>query len=252
MRVRMHTTRTPVIDSNLRALPLVGIMAKAPRAGHAKTRLASGLAPEVAADLYRHFLMDTVEIVCRVPGVTAALVCPRGDREELLALDLGLPVLEQDEPGLMHGLAYGIRQGLSLGHPAVALINADSPTLPPVLIADAVTALDKHDVVLGPTADGGYYLIAASVPCTELLCDEPYPSSETICRDTLARARGLGLRAGTVAPWFDVDLPAELAALAQALEDLPPHVARHTRGAMATHRTAIGSLVDGTAAGAGG
>src|SRR5262245_53136868 len=189
IHARFHTTRTSVIDYTVRTAPLVGIMAKAPRAGHAKTRMADGLAPEVAADMYRHFLLDTVEIVRRVPDVTAAMVCPQGDRDDLLALDLGLPVLEQDGPGLMYGLAYGIAWGLSLGHPAVALVNADSPTLPPALIAEALSAIDGRDVVLGPTADGGYYLIAAAVPCTALLCDEPYRDGTTICRDTLARAQ---------------------------------------------------------------
>jgi glycosyltransferase A (GT-A) superfamily protein (DUF2064 family) len=134
----------------------------------------------------------------------------------------------------MYGLAFGILHGLSLGHPAVALINADSPTLPPALIAEALAALDGHDLVLGPTADGGYYLIAASTPCTKLLCDEPYPDGTTICRDTLARAQSLGLRAATVAPWFDIDLPSELAQLVRALHGQPAYVARHTR--LALHR----------------
>jgi rSAM/selenodomain-associated transferase 1 len=235
-----------VTDFTVRTVPLVGIMAKAPRAGHAKTRLARALAPEIAADMYRNFLMDTVEIVRRVPDVKAVLVCPQGDKLDLLALDLGLPVLEQDGPGLMHGLAYGIAHGLDLGYPAVALINADSPTLPPDLIAGAVAALDTHDVVLGPTADGGYYLIAASVPCTALLCDEPYPNGETICRDTLARAQRLGLRAATVAPWFDIDLPSELAQLASALQGLPPHVARHTRRGLQRHQALLDRFVDAT------
>jgi glycosyltransferase A (GT-A) superfamily protein (DUF2064 family) len=217
-------------------------MAKAPRAGHAKTRLAGSLPPEVAADMYRHFLLDTVEIVRHVPDVASALVCPEGDRPDLLALGLGLPVIEQDGPGLMHGLAFGIAQGLRLGHPSVALINADSPTLPPALIAEAFAALDGHDLVLGPTADGGYYLIAASLPCSALLCDQPYPDSATICRDTLARAQSLGLRTATVAPWFDIDLPSELAQLVRALHGLPPHVARHTRLALCRYQDLLAGM----------
>lgn len=216
-------------------LPLVGIMAKAPRAGHAKTRLTSALAPTVAADLYCHFLLDTIEVVRRVLGTTAVLVCPRGDRDDLLALDPGLPVIEQDEPGLMRGLAYGIAHGLARGHPAVALINADSPTLPPGHISAAFDALANRDVVLGPTADGGYYLIAASVPCEQLLCEVGFHDAATICAATLARAETLGLRATAIAPWFDVDLPAELGRLTAQLRDAPPWVARHTRRALARY-----------------
>lgn len=217
-------------------------MAKAPRAGRAKTRLTSALAPTVAADLYRHFLLDTIEVVRRVPGTAAALVCPRGDRDDLVALDPGLPVIEQDEPGLMRGLAHGIAHGLAWGHPAVALINADSPTLPPGHISAAFDALANRDVVLGPTADGGYYLTAASVPCERLLCAVPFYNAATICAVTLARADALGLCATTIAPWFDVDLPAELGRLTAQLRDAPPWAARHTRCALARYATDVARL----------
>jgi len=222
--------------------PFVGIMSKAPRPGHAKTRLTSVLAPDVAADLYRHFLLDTIDMVRRVPGIAAGLVCPAGDGADLARLDTGLPVIEQRASGLMHGLAFGVAQALEQGHTAAALINADSPTLPPALIADAFAALATHDVVFGPTADGGYYLIAARVPCDNLLLGVPYPDGATILRDTLAQARALGLRAGTVAPWFDIDLPAELRELAATLTGAPPDLAVHTRRALATHAAALQRL----------
>jgi len=222
--------------------PFVGIMAKAPRPGYAKTRLTSALAPEVAADLYRHFLRDTVDVVRRVPGVAATLLCPAGDGADLARLDIGLPIVEQREPGLMHGLVFGIAHALEGGHKAVALINADSPTLPPALIAAALAALSTYDVVFGPTADGGYYLIAATVPCDRLLLGVPYPDGTTILRDTLDQAERLGLHAGTIAPWFDVDLPAELRGLADALADAPPHLAAHTRHALITHARAIHTI----------
>jgi len=222
--------------------PFVGIMAKAPRPGYAKTRLTSALAPEVAADLYRHFLRDTVDVVRRVPGVAAALLCPAGDGADLARLDIGLPIVEQREPGLMHGLVFGIAHALEGGHKAVALINADSPTLPPARIADAFAALATYDVVFGPTADGGYYLIASTVPCDELLLGATYPDGTTILRDTQAQAARLGLRTGTIAPWFDIDLPAELRDLADALADAPPHLAAHTRHALTAHASALRGL----------
>ncbi len=222
--------------------PFVGVMAKAPRPGHAKTRLTSALAPDVAADLYRHFLLDTVDVVRRVPGVAAALLCPAGDGAELARLDTGLPIVEQRAPGLMQGLAFGVAYALDGGHRAVALINADSPTLPPARIADAFAALATHDVVFGPTADGGYYLIASTVPCDDLLLGAPYPDGTTILHETQARAARLGLRVGTIAPWFDIDLPAELRGLADALVDAPPHLAAHTRHALIAHARAIHAM----------
>lgn len=222
--------------------PFVGIMAKAPRPGHAKTRLTSALAPEVAADLYHHFLLDTIDLVRRVPGVTSALVCPAGDSADLERLETGLPIIEQHAPGLMQGLAFGIAWALEQGHKAVALINADSPTLPPALIADAFAALATQDVVFGPTADGGYYLVASRVPCDDLLLGVPYPNGATILRDTQERARALGLRAGTIVPWFDIDLPAELRGLAASLADAAPGLAVHTRRGLAAHADVIRAL----------
>jgi len=233
----MAMARTP--------LPLVGVMAKAPRAGHAKTRLTQAFPPEVAADFYLHFLCDTVDSVRRIDSAETILVCPAGDGPDLCRLGLGLPIIEQVEPGLMQGLAFGIAHGLSAGHPAVVLVNGDSPTLPPACIVEALAALDRHDVVLGPTADGGYYAIAATVPCDRLLCDAPYPDGATICRDTLDRARQLGLRGGVVSPWFDIDLPLELGQLALLLADAPSEVARHTRRALVTYRDLVAPLIVG-------
>src|SRR4051794_5463192 len=225
-------------------IPFVGIMAKAPRAGHAKTRLTHALTPEIAADLYRHFLLDTIDAVRRVPHVAPALLCPSGDGPDLRRLDPQLTVVEQPEPGLMQGLAFGIEHALALGHPMAILINADSPTLPPQRICEAIEMLATHDVVLGPTVDGGYYLIAATVPCTHLLCAAPYLHSATICAETLTRARQLGLRADLIAPWFDVDLPVELHRLVRTLRDQPTYVAAHTRRALAAYEGALRDLVD--------
>jgi rSAM/selenodomain-associated transferase 1 len=225
-------------------IPFVGIMAKAPRAGHAKTRLTRALTPEIAADLYRHFLLDTIEVVRRVHHVAPALLCPSGDGPDLRRLDPALTVVEQPEPGLMQGLAFGIEHALALGHPMALLINADSPTLPPERIREAIAMLATHDVVLGPTTDGGYYLIAATVPCAHLLCAAPYLNGATICAETLTCARRLGLRADLIAPWFDVDLPVELQRLMRALRDQPAQVAAHTRRALACHEAALRELAD--------
>ena len=225
-------------------IPFVGIMAKAPRAGHAKTRLTRALTSEIAADLYRHFLLDTIDVVRRVPHAAPALLCPSGDGPNLRRLAPALTVVEQPQPGLMQGLAFGIEHALGLGHPMAVLINADSPTLPPERIYEAIAMLTTHDVVLGPTADGGYYLIAATVPCSHLLCEAPYLNGATICVETLTRARRLGLRADLIAPWFDVDLPVELHRLMRAVRDQPAHVAAHTRRALAFYEGALRELAD--------
>lgn len=119
------------------------------------------------------------------------------------------------------------------------MIDADSPTLPPELILSAFDALARQDVVLGPTVDGGYYLIGATVSCRGLLCDVTFPRADTICADTLARADAMRLRAGRTATWFDIDLPSELHRLVVALAEAPPHLAVHTRRALARHECEV-------------
>lgn len=231
-----------VVASCGHAVPFIGIMAKAPRAGHAKTRLTQALTPAIAADLYRHFLLDTIAALRRLDGVALGLVCPAGDGPDLRLLETGLPVVEQPVPGLMEGLAFGIERFLGAGHSAVVLVNGDSPTLPAALVGDALKALATHQVVLGPTVDGGYYLIGATVSCRALLCTESYPDSATIYAQTLERAHRMGLQPASIAPWFDVDVPSELHHLALALEGEPAHVAPHTRRALRAHRAALRNL----------
>ena len=240
-------TAPSAVGSGTFAVPFVGVMAKAPRAGHAKTRLAQVLPPAVAADLHRHFLLDTIEALHRVDGVALGIICPPGDGPELRRLPIDVPVVEQPTAGLMAGLAFGIEHFLGAGHPAVVLVNADSPTLPSERIGEALQTLARHDVVLGPSADGGYYLVGATVSCTRLLCDKPYSDATTICAETLARARRLALRAASISPWFDVDLPSELEQLARALQGAPAHIGANTRRALEHHREALNGLASARA-----
>lgn len=103
------------MSSSANTSHFIGIMAKAPWPGYVKTRLTHALPPAVAADLYYRFLLDTIDVVRQVDNAKAVLLCPPGDARALTNLDLGLPVLEQPEPGLMQGLAFGIDHGLAGG-----------------------------------------------------------------------------------------------------------------------------------------
>jgi glycosyltransferase A (GT-A) superfamily protein (DUF2064 family) len=122
---------------------------------------------------------------------------------------------------------------LGAGQGAAVLIGSDIPTLPMAHVNRAFALLGEHDLVLGPSDDGGYYLIGTHRPHPRLL-REVTMSTPTVLRDTLAIAAELGLRAALLPGWYDVDTLADLARLRAELSAAPTTVAPHTRAWLAT------------------
>jgi uncharacterized protein len=123
---------------------------------------------------------------------------------------------------------------LSLGHQGALVIGTDSPTLPRECLDEAVSLVMAPDVdlVLGPTDDGGYYLIGLRAPCPALFEGMPWSTSAVLPR-TLDRAQRLGLRVACLPAWFDVDTKADLERLAAELAVTPGLLPRHTRDFLA-------------------
>src|SRR5579863_6861371 len=160
------------------------IMAKAPRPGAVKTRLASSLSPEAVTAFYCCLLDDTLALArsLEVAGVEVAIMCPDSDVDELARLagtrsagmSLGgkaASVVAQKGEGLAAGLtsvfAHFAESRRTSAHRSnahrrrVIAFNSDSPHLPRSVLEDAFETLAAHDVVVGPTHDGGYYLVGA-------------------------------------------------------------------------------------------
>lgn len=211
---------------------VVYLIAKAPRPGASKTRLCPPLDTAQAAALARAFLLDSLDTVLAA-GCAARIMCrDDGECAALRAL-VGevAPVALQDGHGLGDALESSFRQGLSEGFAAAAVLGADSPTLPAALIREAFAALrGGSDVALGPTDDGGYYLLAATATHPRLFRNMVW-STSSVAAVTLERCRALGLRVHLLPRWYDVD---DAAALDQLLADLrqTPGRARHTRAAL--------------------
>jgi rSAM/selenodomain-associated transferase 1 len=217
--------------------PPVGlaVMAKAPRVGTVKTRLCPPLLATEAAELARCFLLDAIERVAAVVGVRPIVAyAPVEARGEFETVVPGFPLIAQ------RGGDLGERQGrlvediLALGHQAALLIGTDSPTLPPETIDEAVGLImaPDVDVVVGPTEDGGYYLIGLRAPCPALFEEMPW-STAAVLSLTLDRVRRLGLRAVCLPTWYDIDTGADLARLESALHALDGARPRHTRAFLA-------------------
>lgn len=213
---------------------LIVVVAKAPVVGSVKTRLCPPLTYEQAARLYTGFLLDTVEIALGVPGCAVKAVCPTAQDAEKLAgiLPSEVGYFVQPGTGLTAALSNSTKRGLDEGFSKVYCISSDNPTLPVGYLEEAVTILDRSDVdlVLGPSDDGGYYLIGAKKLYTELFTEMTW-STDTVLTETLDRAAKLGLRTHQLPLWYDLDTGADLARFAAELagEDTPAEAAPHTR-----------------------
>ena len=201
----------------------VAMMAKAPRIGDAKTRLAPPLSETEAAALSSCFIRDTADNII-VAAQSAPIhghvaYSPPGSETVFRALlPEAIRLLPSRLVGLGYSLADAVEDLLAAGYGSVCLVNSDSPTLPTsVLIEAAKTLRASGDrVVLGPAEDGGYYCIGLKSPHARLFEDIAW-STEQVLAQTLERAHEIGLDTAVLPMWYDVD---DLASLRRLAEDL--------------------------------
>lgn len=194
----------------------LAVMAKVPVAGEVKTRLCPPLDPAQAARLARCFLEDRIEQLgaLRAGDRLVAFAPPERERElrALVPPDVRLvPQAGVDLGARLHHVLAGL---LAEGYAGAIAVDADSPTLPTAYLDEACRVLldGAADVVVGPTEDGGYYLIGLGAPAPGLFAAMPW-STPAVCEETLARARRAGRRVAVLPPWFDVDRGTDLARL---------------------------------------
>jgi rSAM/selenodomain-associated transferase 1 len=201
----------------------VAIMAKASVAGAVKTRLVPPLSHEEAAELNTSCLADVaaniVAAAAQAPIQGFVAYDPLGSEQFFLdLLPDGFKLLPPKEPTLGRSLLHAVRDLLTAGYATVCLVNADSPTLPTDLLVRAVRGLaDPGDrVVLGPAADGGYYLIGLKRFHPRLFEAIDW-STERVYRQTIMRADEIGLAVASLPEWYDVDDASTFAILVQEL-----------------------------------
>jgi len=212
-------------------------VAKRPAPGRTKTRLTPPLSPPQAAALYQCFLQDTLDLIRQVPQTQPVIAyLPREAEPYFTALAPDFDHILQQGPDLGARLDNALTHYLQLGYKHVAIMNSDGPTLPVDYLVAAFAALaGEADVVLGPSDDGGYYLIGLKRPAPRLL-REVTMSTPTVTTETLALAAEEGLRVELLPPWYDVDDAAALARLTAELAQNPADVAPHTRAFFATNQ----------------
>ncbi len=243
----MKSSNETVVRSSGSERVLV-IMAKAPRPGAVKTRLTPSLSPEAVTAFYGCLLDDTLALARSLGDVEVAIMCPHSDVNELAQLaGKGVSVVAQKGEGLAAGLT-SVFAHFAEGHSRrTVAFNSDSPHLPRSVLEDAFETLAAHDVVVGPTHDGGYYLVGAKASHPALFASDGMGTSSALER-LLSRARTLELSVGFADPFYDIDVADDLTRLAAELRLAPmraPRTARwlNERGtAAAPPRTGSGAL----------
>jgi rSAM/selenodomain-associated transferase 1 len=186
------------------------IIAKEPLPGKVKTRLTPPYSPAEAAGLAEAALRDSVRAVAAAPAT-----------QRVLALD-GLPgrwlppgfvVVPQRGAGLDERLAAAFADAHRLRPDPVVLIGMDTPQVTPALLGEAGRALERHDAVYGPAADGGFWLLGLRRPDPALLLGVPMSHPET-GKHQLDRLQRAGLDVRHLPELTDVDTAADAAAVA--------------------------------------
>jgi uncharacterized protein len=193
--------------------PAVAVMAKVPGVSPVKSRLHAALTAERATELYRCFLLDRLDALLGLEGISpvVAFTPEEAERSMKELVPPGFQLVPQRGADLGERLSGLLADLIERGHAGAMAIDSDSPTLPMEYVAEGarVLAEAKCDVVLGPCEDGGYYLVGLRSPQPALFEGIPW-STDAVFTMTLDKARARGLSVHLLPRWFDVDTEADL------------------------------------------
>jgi uncharacterized protein len=202
------------------------IMAKAPRPGTVKTRLIPILSHESVTAFYRCLLGDTLALARSLGDVEVAIMCPESDANELARLAGNeVKVVAQKGEGLAAGLTSVFAHFTEEDRRRTLAFNSDSPHLPRSILEDAFEKLTTHDVVVGPTYDGGYYLVGAKASHPTLFASDGMGTSSAL-EKLLSRVGTLELSVSLADHFYDIDVAGDLNRLAVELRSAPERAPR--------------------------
>jgi len=197
----------------LRTRLCICVFAKPPRPGETKTRLIPAVGAEGAANLARAFFDDTWASLRTIADARVVLAVTENDPAFEAAG--GAEVWLQGDGDLGDRMERALRRALERADAAI-VVGSDSPGLPLRVFEQARAALCGGRAVLGPSDDGGFYLIGLTRCPDGLLAGVPWSRSDT-CERTLARLRSRGFEVQMIERWFDVDVPADLERLRELI-----------------------------------
>ena len=183
------------------------IFAKAPAPGAVKTRMCPPLTPDEAASLHGSLVMDAVERTRPLRGFDVFLACTPGMDHpffQTLAARHRIHLCDQVGEDLGQRMDHALTAAFTRGYASALLVGTDIPNLAARHYQRANALLQTADVVLGPTEDGGYYLVGAKRPVPALFADIPW-STRNVLSQSRARAEQAGLVVGLLDPERDLD-----------------------------------------------
>lgn len=199
--------------ANVRIMNHLTVFARPPVEGRVKTRLSPALPAPLAARLYEALLADTLAAASACAADARAIAW--SERASAPPAPAGFTAFEQAPGDLGARLEDAFARALRAPGALAVVVGSDAPALTAAHLDAAFAALASHDVVLGPAADGGYWLLGLSRVAPQLLRDVPW-STPGVLALTRERASGAGWRTATLESLADLDTPADLAALVGA------------------------------------
>ena len=174
------------------------IFAKSPVPGLVKTRLCPPLAPDEAATLHGSLVLDTLERTKHLVGFDRFLACAPSKQHpffQAMAARHQVELWEQiPDKDLGRRMAHACRTAFERKYTFVVMVGSDLPTIDGDIVQQALRLLTAHDVVIGPSVDGGYYLIGLKKLIPELFSNIPWSTNEvTSITRQIADRMGLSL-----------------------------------------------------------
>ena len=197
----------------------ITVFAKNPVPNQVKTRLVPPLSPEQAATLYTAFLTDWCETLAGLADVDIVIAYTPEDAQHDLQALIGddATYIPQVGDGLGERLVSATQWAAEHGYTKILIVGSDSPTLPISYISEAITLLDTRDIVIGPSVDGGYYLIGFAVEnltkTVPLVFSEIAWSTAAVFQQTVTRIHTAKATLGLLPLWYDIDTAEDLAFL---------------------------------------
>jgi len=185
---------------------------KYPEKGQVKLRLAVDLDDDVVVELYRNFVLDVVTILKKLNTPFYLCFSPLNAQKKFrewlgssyrCVPQEGNDIGERMKNSFSHAFAEGFRR--------VVLIGSDNPDLPGDFLRNAIRELQTRDMVLGPSSDGGYYLIGfRDDTFLPSVFDGISWSSSTVFQETMAKVKNAGRSLSLLPAWSDVDIISDL------------------------------------------
>lgn len=202
------------------------VFVKAPVPGKVKTRLQMPLSALQTARVYEAFVRDTVDCARRSGEAAVSIAYePHPKRPDLTWLEDSPPWFPQADGDLGARLIAAFDRAFRAGASKVVVIGSDCPDLPPEILNQAFACLDEAQAVLGPAADGGYYLVALRAPIPHLFTKMEWSGAEVLSH-TLERLRLRGDSFQLLPLRSDIDTFGDFKSLARRLysgESIAPH-----------------------------